>query len=236
MCIYIHSISHTFLFDTENTNEKQLVWYYLCIRNSKSTEEVFFFFKKKEQHYSHWQSFDSPLISKVMNNNHCFHISILSRITLKSSFSRCPKRKCLIVKPLSIVFATYIDWPWTIYCIINQIRIDFARGSTLDLRDPSLFVYQLYSIYFWQETRFPPNSTELSLTSLIPSDFSLSLPRKDGLYFSKFFSQSQFLFSTSLNCEMLYLSNQSLEQFCMFSGLLESCWDMISYKEYEAVS
>lgn len=74
-----------------------------------------------------------------------------------------------------------------IYCIINQIRIDFAWGSTLDLWDPSLFVFQLYSIYYWQETRFPPNSTELSLTSFIPSDFSLSLPRKDGLYFNKIF-------------------------------------------------
>lgn len=68
----------------------------------------------------HWQSFDSPLISKVMDYNHCFHIlSILSRITLKSSFYLCPKRKCLIVKPPSIVFATYIDWPWT-YLLYHQ--------------------------------------------------------------------------------------------------------------------
>lgn len=76
--------------------------------------------EKKEQHYLHWQSFDSPLISKVMDYNHCFHIiSILSRITLKSSFYLCPKRKCLIVKPPSIVFATYIDWPWT-YLLYHQ--------------------------------------------------------------------------------------------------------------------
>lgn len=102
---------HTFSkIDTEKTVTK----------NSKNTTRTGRSMWKKEQHYLHWQSFDSPLISKVMDYNHCFHIiSILSRITLKSSFYLCPKRKCLIVKPPSIVFATYIDWPWT-YLLYHQ--------------------------------------------------------------------------------------------------------------------